>query len=590
MAATTLTDRAVAIVAQLGGFAVLAATLAALAAAVYRWYVSESVPGRLSLLVGLAGVSLYLNTTDALSQVIAGSITETEVALFNIGAYAVGAAGAAVGRRAGDRFATDVVDRVGETEGDVGRLVQTVGRVVSVDLPEDVADTPGYDPVPPETKDALAGRTLLFPKRLTVAELERRLAARLTTDYAVGHVDVELAADGSVEHLAVGARPAGIGPTLPPATNAVAVRADPALAASAGDVVQVWEPDPTRRVVTAELRGVSGDVATLAIDAADTQKLDPRTEYRLVTLPVEDRPDREFADLLRAADETFASVTVAAGSPLHGLPAGALDVTVVAVRPEGAEPEPLPPRDRLFAPGDSLFVIATAGALRRLETAAEPLEPGVVGSPPDADEPAAPTRTGSEPDPAGADDDAEPATPETGVVSGQADASTFDELKAEMTDEDDDREVAFEGTTGPADADAPETDRDDEADTTTPSARSLAEIEADLEAETDPAEGANGEESGDGAAADPDGTGEPETDDLDALDFADEDEEFGEDDVFGDDSAFEAGDGDESDDGDDGDGGSTFAELKAEFESGEADWEDEVSDSPGGDMRLDPDE
>jgi hypothetical protein len=361
--------------AQLVGLGGLAGGVAAVVAVAYRWYVRERVPRGLALLFGLAAVAVYLNTTTALGQAIAGSgdAATVRAALFNIVAFGSGTGGALLGRRAGDRFAVEVVTGGEEAvDGGVGRLVRTVGRAIRVDLPEDVGDVVGYDPVPRETKKQLAGKTFVFPRGLTVTQLRDRLVERLKTDYAVGHVDIEVTEAGTVEYLAVGARAAGVGPTLPPATRAVAVRADPALAASAGDTVQVWEPDPMERVLTAELRGTSGDVATLAVDAADAPKLDPDTSYRLVTLPTDDRPDREFVSLLRAARETFSSVTVAADSPLGGLPVGALSLVVVAVEPSEGGTVTLPERDHTLAAGDTLFAIASPETLRRLERAADP--------------------------------------------------------------------------------------------------------------------------------------------------------------------------------------------------------------------------
>ena len=361
--------------AQLAGLAVLAGGVAAVVAVAYRWYVRERVPRGLALLFGLAAVAVYLNTTTALGQAIAGSgdAATVRAALFNIVAFGSGIAGALLGRRTGDRFAVEVVTGGEETvDGSVGRLVRTVGRVITVDLPEEVGDVVGYDPVSEETKEQLAGKTFVFPRGLTVTQLRDRLVERVRTDYAVGHVDVEVTEEGTVEYLAVGARAAGVGPTLPPATRAVAVRADPAFAASAGDTVQVWESDPMERVLTAELRGTSGDIATLAVDAADAPKLDPDTSYRLVTLPTDDRPDREFVSLLRAARETFSSVTVAADSPLAGVPVGALSLVAVAVESPGGETVTLPGRDHVLVAGDTLFAIASPETLRRLERGADP--------------------------------------------------------------------------------------------------------------------------------------------------------------------------------------------------------------------------
>jgi hypothetical protein len=369
------TSRLVDGLAEVGGLAVLAAALAAGVALAYRWHTREEVPGGLPILVGLSGVAVYLNSTRALRQVIGntGDPLDETVALFNMVAVVISLFAARVGRDVGDRVGTDVFDGTGErVEGELSRVVQAVGRVITVELPEEVEDLVGYDPVPEETKTKLAGKSFVFPRRLTVAQLRDRLVTRLKTDYAVGHVDIDLADDGTVEYLALGSRAAGIGPTLPPETSAVAVRADPAFAASAGDIVQVWGTDPPERVLTAELRGTVDDVVTLAVDAADTRTLADDETYRLVTLPVESRPDREFASLLRAADETMATVTVAEGSLLAGQPVGALQASIVAVRPTEGPVEALPGRDRVLAPGDLLYMVATPETIRRLDGAARP--------------------------------------------------------------------------------------------------------------------------------------------------------------------------------------------------------------------------
>lgn len=371
---TAVVDAPVRAALEVVGLALLAAVLASLVALAYRWYAKQRVQTGLPVLVGLSGVALYRNTSTALGQVISDSGADPlapDVAAFNVVIFAVATVAAVAGIRLGDHLGVSLFAATGgrDFEGEVSRVVEAVGRVIAVELPEDIEDVVGYDPVPDETKAQLAGRTFLFPKRLTVGELESRLAARLRDDYGVGHVDVDLAPDGSVEYLAVATRAAGIGPTLPPETAAVAVRADPAFAASAGDVVQVWRGDPPERVTTAELRGVAGDTVTLAVDAADVDALDPERTYRLVTLPVESRPDREFASLLRAAEETMGVVDVAADSSLVGQPVGALDAAVVAVRGTDGDVETIPSRARTLAAGEAVYAIARPDTLRKLEAA-----------------------------------------------------------------------------------------------------------------------------------------------------------------------------------------------------------------------------
>lgn len=377
-----LGDDLLRVVARLVGIALLAGGLAAGIGALHRWYARSRVPEGLAVLVGVSGVSLYLNavgitTLGALQGVIDTSALPTaQSVLFNVAAFGLAAVTAAAGGRAGDRLGEAVVGLAGagRIDTDVSAIVRSVGRSTTVELPAaaDVADAEGYDPVDEATKAKLAGQTLVFPRRLTVDELRRRLVERLRTDYGVGYVDVELTEEGVVEYLAVGSREAGLGPTLPPESAALAVRADPAFAASPGDVVQVYRPTPEgpERICLAEVRGVAEDVVTLAVDAAEAPILDSETRYRLVTLPVEPRPDREFVSRLRVAEETMGVVTVAADAALVGVPVGSLDVAVAAVRPSGGAVEPIPSRSRVLAAGDTVYAVARPALLRRLETTA----------------------------------------------------------------------------------------------------------------------------------------------------------------------------------------------------------------------------
>jgi hypothetical protein len=375
-AQVALTDDLLRTIVRAAGLVLLSGLLATVFAAVYRWYARTQIPDGVAVLLGVSGVALRLNLTKALASVIGDSteILTIDDAVFNLATLLLAVVAALIGRRSGDRLGESVSVVLGarRVETDVSAIVRTVGRRTVVTLPEEIEDMEGYDPVSPETKAKFAGETLVFPRRQTVEELERRVVERIKSDYGVGYVDAELDETGSITYLAVGSRQAGIGPTLPPETVAVAAYADPAFAASAGDVVQVYRTnaDGPERVAGAEVRGVHDDVVTLAVDAAEADAFDPETRYRLVTMPVEPRADREFASLLRAAEETMGVVTVAPGSSLVGVPIGALDVAVVAVRPADAPVEAIPSRDRKIAPGETVFAVATPALLRRLETAA----------------------------------------------------------------------------------------------------------------------------------------------------------------------------------------------------------------------------
>jgi hypothetical protein len=368
-------DQARAVVRILS-LAVLAGAVSAGVSIAYRWYTRQTVPEGVAVLISLGIVALVLNTEQTLQSAIEGSQAGIDpwVAGATLTTFVASGVAADLGRRAGDSFAENAfaVTGAAKLDREVSQLVRAVGRVVTVTLPDDVEDIDGYDPVDQETKESLAGTTLVFPRRITVAELHDRLVARLKDDYGVGHVDADLAEDGTVEYLGVGSRAAGLGPTLAPGSVAVAVQADPANAASPGDTVQVWERTDggLERVTTGELRATNGDVVTLAVDDDAAADLDDTTAYRLVTLPTSPNAAGEFASLLRAADETMGAVEVEEGSPLAGLTVGALDVTVAALRGTDRTVTAIPSRSTPIPAGTIVYVVARPDELRTFEAAA----------------------------------------------------------------------------------------------------------------------------------------------------------------------------------------------------------------------------
>ena len=355
-------------------FATLSVFVAGATAMTYRWYFRTEVPEGVTVLLGASLVALYLNTTS-LGAVAAGEdpgLLVPEHVFFNVVGLGVAATVAPVGRYLGDRLAVDVFALSGakQLDGELSGIVRAVGRFTAVTLPDagEINDIDAYDPVSSEKKAELAGKTLLFTRKLTGEQLRDRLVERVKQEYGVGYVDVDVTVQGTIEYFAVGSRAAGLGPTLAPGSAAVAVAADPPNNATAGDMVQLWRDDPEpKRIATGELRGVAGDAVTVALDGSDAEKLAPEGPYRLVTLPTEPQADREFASLLRTADETMAAVTVAANSPLVGRTVGDVSVVVVAVRPPSQSIEPIPPRTYSFSAGDLVYIVGRPDALRRFE-------------------------------------------------------------------------------------------------------------------------------------------------------------------------------------------------------------------------------
>lgn len=387
--------------------AVLAAVVTTAVTFLYRVRTGQTLPEGPTLLIGLGAVAIALNTRLVLVQFVGEggdplTLAEAAVTLAVFLAAGVASYG---GRRAGDRFATS--ERVASThlQPDFSPLVRAVGRYITVTLPSDIGDIDGYDPVEEKTKTTLAGKSLDFPRGMTVTQLETQLGRRLREEYDIGYVDLELSEDGTVEYLAVGRRTTGLGSTVPPKSAVVAVRSDPPLGATPGDTVQLWrvENGAETRVGTAELRATVGDVATVVTDERTARGLDPTVRYRLVTLAADAHPEREFAAMLRRATETTTVVTVDEDSPLVGTTTGELAVTVLAVQSIGAGVEAVPDRDRVLQAGDRLSVVGTPEALRRLETTravttARPATVDWAGAEPTVEPPPNPDSTGQRED------------------------------------------------------------------------------------------------------------------------------------------------------------------------------------------------
>lgn len=351
--------------------AFVAGAVAGVIGFLYRAYSRESSPVALNVLVGLGAVALWLNLSGALGNFVQGEtvLVTPDAVLVNLISLVVGGTAAAYGGRLGDRAAVGMSNLPDGYDADLRTLVRSAGRNVVVRMPDadGIDDAEGYEPVTDETKKEVAGKRFVFPRGVTVEELRVRVADRIKKEYDVGYVDVEVDADGEVNFLGLGRSVSGIGPTLAPGTCAVALRADPAYASSAGDTVRVLSDTETgvERVAAGELRAAVEDTVTVALDAADARRTDPSTQYRMVTLPSEKGPEREFAAMLRSADETVSVVGVDDGSPLIGARLDSLGVTVVAVEtPDGVEA--VPEKTRPIRTGDRLYVVGRPDELRKL--------------------------------------------------------------------------------------------------------------------------------------------------------------------------------------------------------------------------------
>lgn len=357
--------------ARILGYAALAGATTTFAAFMYRIRIRQELPESAALIVGVGVVAIYLNTRLVLVQFIGdgGDVLTVEAAVTNIILFVGAAAASFGGRSLGHRAAASERLSWAGMQPSLSPIVRATGRFITVTLPDSIDDIEGYDPVSETAKTALAERTFEFPRGLTVGELERQLTTRLTEKHDIGYVDVELAEDGTVEYLAVGQRPAGLGKTLPPGMAAVALRADPPFSGSPGDTVEIWGGEEPQAIGVAELRAGLEESATVAADEALCEQIDPNTQYRLMTLAGDAQPDREFAAQLRRSEETMAQVRVLEGSDLVGVAVGAIDLTVIALQ-RGDDVITIPERAYELAAGDRLYLVGRPDRLRKIEASA----------------------------------------------------------------------------------------------------------------------------------------------------------------------------------------------------------------------------
>lgn len=355
------------------GLALLAGFVTFTVAFIFRLKARIELPEGPTVLLGLGTVALYLNTRLAFVQFIGEDANPLSLAeaLLNVSIFLLAGVASYGGRSLGHQTAMKEGWTWGSLQPDISPIIRATGRFITVTLPETIHDIEGYDPVPEETKDALSGETLDFPRGLSHVDVTEQLVARLKTKHHVGYVDLDVDAQGVVKHLALGQRAVGLGPTLPPGTAAIAVRSDPPFSASPGDTVQLWkDEDVPERVGTGELRAtVDGNVATVAMDETIAHRIDPETRYRLMTLSADAYPDREFAAILRRGEETMSIVEITEGSSMQGVPIGALDLTVIAVRSADGVVGTLPTRERPLEVGDRVFAIGRPDRLRKLSSA-----------------------------------------------------------------------------------------------------------------------------------------------------------------------------------------------------------------------------
>lgn len=352
------------------GVVVLSGLVATAAGYGFRAVTTRRLPAGAAVLLGLAAAGAWLLSSALLdSQFAVGldAVSEAGTA-FLLGAFLFGAVAAVGGRPLGDYVARTVHEiALFEGDDDVRRFLRSAGLVVELRLPDRIGDPEGYRPVDDQTKRALVGRTMSFPRRLSTAELEERLVCRIERDFDLDYVDTSVTAEGRVETLRLGREPPQIGPSLPPGSLAVTVRARTASVAAQGDPVEIWRETEqgSDLVATGRLHSTFADTATLIVDENDAPAFDADSRYRLTTRADEKGHRSELLSVIRAADETVTKISVEDQDPLEGEFAEWLPVSVPVVDRDG-EAIVYPSDAETLQAGDTAYVVGTPADIEAL--------------------------------------------------------------------------------------------------------------------------------------------------------------------------------------------------------------------------------
>lgn len=356
------------------GYGVVAGIVALVGAFGHRAMTVRKLPAGPAVLVGLALPASWLTTVAIRHDAVIADapLTHYTSGTFLFGVLTTGTIAAVGGHRLGDRLACGSYEirRFDATgSGNVTELLQSAGLAVAVTLPSSIDDAEGYPVVDESVSRMLEGQRFLLPSGLSLAARRTRIEGRIETDFDVGYVRVELAADGALSSVSVGGKRSGISPTLGPDQVAVAIAGNLSANASAGDPIDVWtdEGDSSQLVATGTLRSSSGSVVTLLVDGDDSNAFEPRKRYRLTTRP-ETPPDwHALVAAIRGAAETVVAIEVDADGPLESEFVGWIPGTVLLLERNGEE-EALPAESEALQAGDTAYVLATPAELESLSS------------------------------------------------------------------------------------------------------------------------------------------------------------------------------------------------------------------------------
>jgi len=249
---------------------------------IYRYFTNEKFSSILGLILGLGIFGISGGLTAVLEQPTIEGVTQIIIASVVIG----------WGVHTGNKLA----EKIPKKSIQFQRILKPINkRYTQIKLPNEhlIFDISGKSRVPPEIKNDLSEREMIFPSDLPPQEIERRLTRRLITDWGVGEVEAELDHNRKITHLAISAKEKGLSEMIPKGYVAVPLQCEMLPSGLAlGDIVSIYLKND-EVIDGLEIKGVNHDENQITVvikkDKIDTVK-NQRASF-IVVLPYKPKVD-----------------------------------------------------------------------------------------------------------------------------------------------------------------------------------------------------------------------------------------------------------------------------------------------------------
>ena len=243
---------------------------------IFRYFTNEKLPSFIGIILGLGilGVTggllavLEQTTVEGVAQIVIGSI----VIVWGVGA--------------GDKMA-EKIPKVREPFSLA--MKDKKPKHITIKLPSKhlIYDISGKPKVLDELKSELSEREFIFPYDLSIEEISSRIKRRLSSEWGVGDVELEIDDTGKIVYLAVSAKKSGLSETIPKGKLAVPVKCNSIPSGlSSNDIVRIYLKGK-EIIDQVEVRDVNKEdkIVTVIVDSSSFEKIMEKEAQLIVALP-----------------------------------------------------------------------------------------------------------------------------------------------------------------------------------------------------------------------------------------------------------------------------------------------------------------